>query len=131
MKFISILLGSALALYGCSFHNKQNDLADNQFYEKEIYADSSAPYVGDWAIDSYKWRKTLIINSNGKVKIVLSPGYGAIDGKIYLEDGNPYFILRDGTKTEIIKNEEDSLYLENYGEQETLAALFPQKKGND
>lgn len=111
------------ALFGCSFHQQQNDLADNQYDEIEQYASSSAPYVGSWAIDSRKWRKIIKIRDNGKVKVVLSPGFGAIEGKVFLEGEKPFYILKDGTKAEIVKNEEGHLLIESYSCQERFASL--------
>lgn len=123
MRYLSIAILGSLLLAGCSFHNKQNDLADNQYHKVEKHAAPSATYVGDWSVDEEKWLKKLIINKNGSTKVVLYPGLGAVDGKIFLHEGKPHLILPDGTKVEIVSVDEESLLIEAYGKQERLKSM--------
>ena len=122
MRYIVILVCFA-ALSGCSFHQQQNDLADNQFFIKEKHADATATYVGAWAVDLYKWRKVLSIDATGRVKIVLAPEYGAIEGKVYMENSEPFIILKDGTKAGIVNSGEKYLLIQAYGKQEEFTLM--------
>ena len=48
MKYIRSCLFLVLLFAGCTFNQYQSDVADNQYYEKQIHKDPSAAYVGEW-----------------------------------------------------------------------------------
>ena len=123
MRHLLVVILCTLSLVGCSFHNEQNDLADNHYYVVKRHADPLANYVGDWSINSKNWLKKLIINKDGSIKIVLHPEYGVIDGKVFIDDDRPHIILRDGAKAEIVSVEQESLRIETYGKQEQLTSM--------
>ena len=123
MKHLKILLFCSVTLFGCSFNQLQNDYAENQYFEKSTYADSSAPYIGEWAVGTTKWLKILSIRDNGIFKVVLAPGFGACEGKIYLDRERPFLILKDGTKAKIVSVNKDHLLIEAYGKLERLDSM--------
>ena len=121
MKYSAATLFS-FALLGCSYNQLQNDLAENQYLEKERYEDSLAPYMGEWVDTTDKWRKFLRIMGNGRIKVFLYPGFGSCEGKVYLEEEQFFLILKDGTKAKIISASKDRLLVEAYSRQEEYEA---------
>lgn len=128
MKHLKILLFCSVALFGCSFNQLQNDYADNQYFGTAPHADSTAPYIGEWAAGATKWVKILRIRDNGKIKVVLAPGFGACDGKVYLNRERPFLILKDGTKAKIVAVNKDYLLIEAYGKREKFYSMPKERR---
>ena len=132
MKHISFGLLFIVLLAGCSldkfhaFNQHQRDKADNQYREKQIHADPFAAYVGEWTAESNVGTRSIKIKDDGRIKVCLSPSYGTTNGKVYMENGAPAFILESGAKASIISMEKDALLLDIYDKQEKyFAGLVP------
>ena len=130
MKYLKILLFCPAILFGCSFNQLQNDYANNQYLEKATHADSSASYVGEWAVQKNKWLKVLKIKDNGVIRVVLAPEFGAIQGKIFLDKERPFLILKDGTKAKIVSVNKEQLRIEAYGRLENLTPMLEPTRFN-
>jgi len=99
-----------------------NDIADNQYNERQIYADPSAAYVGEWTAATDIGFRSIKVKADGKIKECLSPSSGTTEGKVYIEEGSPAFMIKNGAKTQVVSIEEDLFYLNRYGEQEKYYA---------
>ena len=118
MKQIKYCLLSVVLLAGCAFNQYQGDVGANQYNDKQIHADSSAPYVGEWTAASNVGIRSIKIKEDGRIKVCLSPSSGVTSGKVYMDNGAPAFIFQTGAKAQIISRGEDSLLLNIYGAQE-------------
>jgi len=128
MKHIKYILLSVVLLAGCAFNQYQNDVVDNQYNEKQLYADSSAPYVGEWTASSNVGIRSIKIKEDGRIKVCLSPSSGTTFGKVYLEGEKPAFIFQAGGKAQIISREKDILLLQIYGKEEKYyAGMVPEE----
>ena len=128
MRHIKYSLLSVVLLAGCAFNQYQSDTGDNQYHEKQMFADPSAPYVGEWTASSNVGIRSIKIREDGRIKICLSPSSGTTFGKVYLDNETPAFIFQTGAKAQIISQEKDILLLEIYGkEEEYYAGLVPEE----
>ena len=118
MKYIRSCLFLVLLFAGCTFNQYQSDVADNQYYEKQKHKDPSAAYVGEWNAPFNGGMRSIKINEDGRIKVCLSPSSGITDGKVYLDNGTPVFMLKTGAKAKIISMDKDTLLLEIYGKRE-------------
>ena len=118
MKLIKYSLLAVVLLAGCAFNQYQGDVGDNQYNDKQMHADSSAPYVGEWTASSTVGIRSIKIRGDGRIKVCLSPSSGVTFGKVYIENGAPAFIFQTGAKAQIISRDDDSLILNIYGAQE-------------
>jgi hypothetical protein len=118
MKYIRSCLFLVLLFAGCTFNQYQSDVADNQYYEKQKHKDPSAAYVGEWNAPFNGGMRSIKINEDGRIKVCLSPSSGITDGKVYLDNGTPGFMLKTGAIAKIISINKDSLLLEIYGKRE-------------
>lgn len=126
MKHIKSGLFSVVLLAGCAFNQYQSDVADNQYYEKQIHADPAAAYVGEWTAATNVGIRSIKIKEDGRIKVCLSPSSGTTGGKVYMDNGTPIFMLKTGAKAKIISMDKDSLLLEVYGKREKYyAGLIP------
>ena len=122
MKHIRYILFSVVLLASCAFNQSQRDVADNQYNEKQLHADSSAPYVGEWTASSNVGIRSIKIKEDGRIKVCLSPSSGITFGKVYLDGETPAFIFQAGGKAQIISREKDILLLGIYGKEEKYYA---------
>jgi len=127
MKCIKFGLCSVVLLAGCAFDQYQHDVGDNQYYEKQRHTDPAATYVGEWTTSTNVGIRSIKIKADGRIKVCLSPSSGTTDGKVYMDNKTPVFILETGAKAKIISMDKDSLLLEIYGNQEKYyAGLVPE-----
>lgn len=122
MEYIKFSLLSAILLAGCTFNQHQGDVAENQYYDKQIHADPSAAYIGEWTAATNVGLRSIKIKEDGRIKVCLSPSSGTTDGEVYLEKGKPAFILKTGEKANIISIDKDFLLLDVYGKREKYYA---------
>jgi hypothetical protein len=128
MKCLKYALLSVLFVAGCAYNQYQGDIAYDQFNEKQTFADSSAAYVGEWTGGSALGIRSIKIREDGKIKVCMSPSAGTMDGKVYLENGEPAIIMKTGAKAKFISMNKDALLLEIYGKQEKYyAGLVPEE----
>lgn len=114
MKKVYLLLAFATFLNGCAPQYIQ-DLSKNQYFEKQIYADQNAYYVGEWTGATGPALTSVRINGDGNIKICSSNEYfGASNGKVFIENGKTQMIFESGTQYEIISLEEDHLLVSVY-----------------
>jgi hypothetical protein len=118
MKNIKPGLFLVVLLAGCAFDQYHSDVADNQYYEKQIHADPAATYVGEWTAATNVGMRSIKIKEDGRIKVCLSPSSGTEEGEVSLENGAPVFMLKTGAKAKIISMDENSLLLDIYGKQE-------------
>lgn len=122
MKYFTACLLSVLLLAGCAYNQYQDDIAENQYYQKQTHADANAAYVGEWTAATNIGVRSIKIREDGRVKVCLAPSSGTKDGKVYLENGTPAIIMDTGAKVKIISTDRDFLLLEIYGKQEKYHA---------
>ncbi len=128
MKHLKCILLAVVFLAGCTFNQYQSDVAENQYNEKQLHADSSAPYVGEWTALSNIGIRSIKIKEDGRIKVCLTPSSGTTFGKVYLDGETPAFIFQTGAKARIISQEKDFLLLEIYGKEEKYyAGIVPNK----
>lgn len=109
-------------LLGCAQMHYQQDVATNEFREKSIHADADAAYVGEWTALTDVGVRSLKIKEDGRIKICLSPSTGTEEGKVYLNNGTPAFIIETGAKVEIVSIDKDLLIVDVYGRQDKYYA---------
>ena len=97
-------------LAGCAFDRYMSDIADNQYNERQTYADPSAAYVGEWTAATDIGFRSIKIREDGKIKECLSPSSGTTGGKVYIEKGSPAFMMKNGAKTRVVSIEEDLFF---------------------
>lgn len=122
MKFVRAGLFSVLLFAGCAFNQYQSDIADNQYHEKQIHADPAAAYVGEWTAGTHVGLRSIKIKPDGSIKVCLPSSSGTTEGKVYIDNGMPAFIIKTGAKVKIISMDKDFLLLEVYGKQEKYYA---------
>jgi hypothetical protein len=122
MRHIQTGLISMLLLSGCTFNQYQDDIADNQYAEKQIHADADAAYVGEWTAATDVGMRSIKIMEDGKIKVCLASSAGTGEGKVYMDHGNPAIIMDTGAQVKIISKSKDFLLLEVYGNQEKYYA---------
>jgi hypothetical protein len=122
MKHIRYILLSVVLLAGCAFNQYQSDVVDNQYNGKQLHADSSAPYIGEWTASSNVGIRAIKIKEDGRVKVCLSPSSGITFGKVYMDGETPAFIFQSGGKAQIVSQEKDILLLDIYGKEEKYYA---------
>ena len=126
MKNIKFGLLLVVLLAGCALNQYQSDVGDNQYSEKQIHEDPSAAYVGEWTAATNVGVRSIKIEEKGRIKVCLSPSYGTANGKVYMDNGTPTFILETGAKVNIVSVDKESLWLKIYGKQEQYyAGLVP------
>ena len=122
MQHVVVCLLSAALIAGCAFNQYQNDISNNQYYEKQIYADANAAYVGEWSAATDIGIRSIKIKEDGRIKVCLAASSGTEDGKVYMDNGKPAIIIRTGAKITIVNIDKDFLLLEVYGKQEKYHA---------
>ena len=122
VNYFKLSLVLFILLAGCNFNQYQRDTADNQYYEQNIHADPSAAYVGEWTGETDIGRRSIKIKEDGNLLVCLSPSSGTTEGKVYIENGKPTFMVGTGAKARIVSVSEDFLSLEIYGKQEKYFA---------
>ena len=122
MKYVIIAMCFSGLLLGCAQMKYQKDLSSNEFREKTIHADANAAYVGEWTALTDVGVRSLKIKEDGRIKICLSPSTGTEDGKVYINNGTPAFIIETGAKVEIISIDKDLLIVDVYGRQDKYYA---------
>ncbi len=126
MKYCKFSLFLILLLAGCALNQYQSDVGDNQYLKEQIHADPFATYVGEWATVTNVGTRAIKIKDDGRIKVCLSPSYATTNGKVYMANGTPAFILESGAKVKIISMDKDSLLLDIYDKQEKYyAGLIP------
>ena len=114
-----IIIGLMLVLLtGCTFNQYQRDVANNRYNEIDAYADPSATYVGEWTAVSNVGVRSIKIRGDGRIKVCLSTSAGVSDGKVFIKDDQPAFMMKTGATAEIVSLDEESMVLYIYGRQE-------------
>lgn len=122
MEYIKFSLVAVMLLAGCTFNQYQGDVAENQYYDKQLHADPAAEYVGEWTAATNVGLKSLKITEDGRIKVCLSPSSGTTEGEVQKDKGKPVFIFKTGEKANIISINKDFLLLEVYGKREKYYA---------
>lgn len=123
-----VVLLAALFVAGCAFNQYQGDIADDQYDEKQTFPNPSAAYVGEWTGGSKVGIRSIKIKEDGRIKVCMSPSAGTMDGKVYLDNGEPAIIMKTGAKAKFISMAKDALLVEIYGKQEKYyAGLVPEE----
>ena len=122
MNFFRGLLLGVVLLSGCSVDRYQNDVANNRYGAIRPFADPRAAYVGEWTGQSSVGTRSIKIREDGFMKICLSPSSGTAEGKVFLEDGAPAFMVQTGAKIRILEMTRDHLLLDVYGSEERYHA---------
>jgi hypothetical protein len=118
MKTLLPILLTASLLFGCAYNQYEKDTVNNQFFERTTHADPSADYVGEWTAPTKIGFRSLKILEDGRILVCLSPRSGLMQGKVYLENESPAFMIKNGAKAKIISIAENLMILEMYGKQE-------------
>ena len=118
MKKLIILL-IILILASCvPLPQYMNDMMENQYFEKTIFADQNAPYIGEWTGATGPGLTALKINKDGAIKICSSnPHFGNSNGKVFKEDGKIKMIFESGTQNELVSTNKDHLTIISYGKE--------------
>jgi hypothetical protein len=122
MKYFKACLLATIMLAGCTLNQYQDDIADNQYHQKQTHADANAPYVGEWTAATNIGIRSIKIKEDGRIKVCLAPSSGTNEGKVYMDNGMPAIIIKTGAKVKIISTSKDFLLLEVYGNQEKYHA---------
>ena len=105
---------SLFILIGC-VPNYQNDLLNNQYFEKSIYGVPNAYYVGEWTAATGPALTSIKIMEDGTIKMCSSNEYfGSSNGKVFKESGKIKMIFESGTQFEILSSENGYLNVSSY-----------------
>lgn len=117
MKKLSLPIAVLALLSGCALETPQfmQDQLKNQYFEKKIYADSNAFYIGEWTGATGPGLTAIKINETGNIKMCASNEYfGSSNGKVFKEGGKVKMIFEAGTQYEIVSIEDDHLLITVY-----------------
>ena len=129
MRCLFVCLISVSWLYGCTNSQIMNDIINNQFDDKQIYADATAGYVGEWISDAEASANPLKITKDGRILMcVLKKKAENVDGKVYIEHGDTTFIFAGGTRYKVVSVDNNLMILDYYGkEHKYYAGIVPDK----
>ena len=122
MNFLRGLLLAVVFLAGCSVDRYQADVSNNRYGATKPFADPRAAYVGEWTGQSDVGKRSIKIREDGLMKVCLSPSSGTAEGKVFLEDGVPAFMVQTGAKIRILEMNREYLLLDVYGNEEKYYA---------
>ena len=120
MKILILIVTISTMLAGCALSTPQfmQDQINNQYFEKNIYADQNSFYIGEWTGATGLGLTAIKINENGNIKMCASNEYfGSINGKVFKEDGNIKMIFESGAQYEIVSLEGDHLLVTVYDQE--------------
>lgn len=87
----------------------------NQFFEKEVYPDQNASYIGEWTGATPLGLTSIKIIGNGKVKMCASNEYfGSLNGKVFKEEGSVKMIFESGAQYEIVSQGDNHILVTAY-----------------
>ena len=129
MRHLFVCLISVMFFSGCATNSAMKDIIDNQYEDKKIYADASAIYVGEWVGDEKSSSMPIKITKDGKILMcVMKKGHLNVNGKVYIENGETFFIFEGGTIYKIISVDKESMLLDYYGDKyKYYAGIIPDK----
>lgn len=114
----NLLLIIILVLFsGCALETPQfmQDQLNNQYFEKKVFADPNAYYIGEWTGATGPGLTAIKILENGKIKMCASNAhFGSSNGKIFKENEKIKMIFESGTQYEILSLKNDHLLVTVY-----------------
>lgn len=118
MKIIPYIFISILLVTGCTPKIMQDTTMNNQYFEKDIYEDSHALYIGEWTAATEIALTAIKINEKGNIKMCSSnPHFGVANGKVFKENEKIKMIFESGVQYEILSVHKDYLNVDAYGKE--------------
>ena len=119
MRHLLVGLISVWLLSGCMTNQKMQDIIDNQYEDKKIYADAGANYVGEWVGDEKSSLMPMKIKKDGNILMCATKKNQLnVNGKVYLENGKTMFIFEGGSKYTLESVENNVMILNYYGDKD-------------
>ena len=117
MKKLLLQFAVLISSASCTLYT-QSILYDNQYLEKNNYADPNAPYIGEWTAATGPALTAIKIKGTGDVKICLSNQYfGSQPGKMFKENGKIKMISESGVQHELLSSQSEYLLFSVYGKE--------------
>lgn len=109
MRFLIFFAGLSFLFTGCA-PKFMEEMKNNQYLEKIVFSDKSAPYLGEWTSATSIGLTAIKIRENGTVIMCSSNQYfGNSNGKVFKEEGKVKIIFESGTQYEILSANADHL----------------------
>lgn len=111
------LMAMAMMVAGCV---TPSDIImhENHYLEKTAYADTNAPYIGEWTTGVVPGLLSVCIRADGRVLMCSSVAhFGTGEGFVYREGSESAMIFEDGTTYRIKSVSNDCLITECYGQE--------------
>jgi len=129
VRHLFVCLFLVFLFSGCTTNPEMNDIINNQYEDIKIYSDSGAMYVGEWVGDEKSKLRPIKILEEGRILMcVPKKGSVNVNGKVYIQDGEMFFIFEGGTRYKIKSVDKESMLLDYYGDEYKYhAGIVPDK----